>query len=119
MDEALILIDKLLPYYPDFDSFDPLWCDQSKWTEKDKNSLVYNQERVIKLLLRMDYVTEDEYNHVFELTDKGRNAKKAGGHFAYLQQISDKAAIEAERQKLNDEKLRLDVKNSRRIFKTY
>jgi len=68
--------------------------------------------------MKLEYVIENEQSYL-ELTDKGRNAKKAGGHFSYLQQLASKAAIESERQKLNDEKLRLDLKNSKRIFKTY
>ena len=123
IDEAIILIDRLLPYYPDFDDdfhYSTIhWSDESNWTEKDKTSLYNNHERIKKILLKLGYAAEDEYGGHFALTDKGRDAKKVGGHFAYIQQLSDKAAKEAERQKLNDEKLNFDVKNSKRIFKTY
>jgi hypothetical protein len=54
-----------------------------------------------------------------EHNDTGRAAQKAGGHFAYLKSLDDKALADKERQRLNDEKLKYDVKNAKRIFKTY
>ncbi len=55
----------------------------------------------------------------FFLTDLGRKVKKAGGHFEYLKKLEEKTIADTERQNLNDEKLKYDVKNSKRIFKTY
>lgn len=53
------------------------------------------------------------------LTDKGHEAKAAGGHFSYINRITDKIQVDQNRQQLNDEKLKYDVKNAKRIFKTY
>lgn len=55
----------------------------------------------------------------FLLTELGRIVKQSGGHFEYIKKLEKKNASENERQNLNDEKLRYDVKNSKRIFKTY
>lgn len=121
-DEAVILVDRLLPFYPDFDEIHCAainYFDESYWSEEDKTALEQNAGRIEKLLLKFGYAEVDEVRGHFQLTDKGREAKKEGGHFAYLKQLSDKAAIEKERQMLSDEKLKLEIQNSRRIFKTY
>ena len=44
---------------------------------------------------------------------------KKGLSFVSFEEIENKEKIEFERQKLTDEKLKYDVKNSQRIFKTY
>ncbi len=55
----------------------------------------------------------------FRLTQLGKIVKDAGGHFVYLKQLKNKENADRERQRLNDEKLKYDVKNAKRIFKTY
>jgi predicted methyltransferase len=52
--------------------------------------------------------------------DKGLySLTKKGLSFVSFEEIENKEKIEFERQKLTDEKLKYDVKNSQRIFKTY
>ena len=68
---------------------------------------------------KLKYAQEQNGDVWTELNDTGRAAQKAGGHFAYLKSLDDKALADKERQRLNDEKLKYDVKNAKRIFKTY
>jgi len=42
-----------------------------------------------------------------------------GGFIKIAEEIESKAILEAEKEKLNYEKLKYDVKNAKRIFKTY
>ena len=81
-----------------------------------------------KLLTDFDELISETYNYAssttqgyqfYKLTEKGKEAKKVGGHFSYLKKIEEKAISDKERQMLNDEKLKYDVKNAKRIFKTY
>ena len=71
------------------------------------------------MINQLNYINEKTPGQLYELTDKGREAKKAGGHFLYLKKIEELENLKIERQRLNDEKLKFDVKNSKRIFKTY
>ena len=118
MEEGIIFLDRLLPLYTDMEFSSASDVNLSTWTEQDRTYVYQSDLYLRKLLLSFRYAIEKD-NGNLELTDIGRNAKKAGGHFAYLKQLSEKAAAESERLKLNDEKLRLDLKNSKRIFKSY
>lgn len=66
-----------------------------------------NGERIIADLLQKYGYAKAEYdknNQKFsvELTDKGRDAKAAGGHFAYQKQLAEKEQKEQERQNRKD-----------------
>lgn len=61
----------------------------------------------------------DESGCWYRLTELGLSVKKAGGHFKYLENLKTKSNIEVIRQNLNDRKLEYDVKNAKRVFKTY
>ncbi len=63
--------------------------------------------RVAELLQKYGYAIliesdKNNQNYIVELTDKGREAKTAGGHFLYLKQIADKEQKEQERQNIKD-----------------
>ena len=120
-DKALVYVDKVLPLLPDFSHFNlSTIIINSNWIQQDKDE-AYNLDRYIQVLLidRLKYVDGNVDAFDIELNDTGRQVKKAGGHFAYLQKLDEKAVADAERQKLNDEKLKYDIKNAKRIFKTY
>jgi hypothetical protein len=89
----------------------------SDWAEQDKEEADNLLTFIDKTLKKFDYATDDGY--WFELTEKGIAAKNSGGHFAYLNKLAEKEKVDKERQRLSDEKLKFDVKNAKRIFKTY
>jgi hypothetical protein len=70
----------------------------------DKNFLVKTLNEELGMI-RID-------SGLYSLTKKGLS-------FVSFEEIENKEKIEFERQKLTDEKLKYDVKNSQRIFKTY
>lgn len=120
-EKALVYVDKLLPLLPDFSHFNlSTIIINSNWTQQDKDE-AYDLDRYIQVLLieRLNYVDGNVDAFDIELNDTGRQVKKLGGHFAYLKKLDDKVAADLERQKLNDEKLKYDIKNAKRIFKTY
>jgi len=52
-DKVIIIIDKLLPSYPDFDHFGVEWIPydtERNWTEEDKGYLYQNVTRIKNLL---------------------------------------------------------------------
>ena len=53
------------------------------------------------------------------LTPLGIKVKQAGGHESYIKSLVINSEIEKDRQILTDEKLKYDVKNAKKIFKTY
>lgn len=85
--------------------------------QEGKHSLLISN--TIDILTRLGYIEKTGTGQWYSLTDFGRQIKDAGGHLAYENKIANKAKIDKERQRLNDEKLRYDVKNAKRIFKTY
>lgn len=120
-DKALLYVDKVLPLLPDFSHFNlSTIIGNSGWTQQEIDE-AYNLDRYMQILLidRLKYVDGNVDSFWVDLNELGRQVKSAGGHFAYLKKLSDKATADIERQKLNDEKLRYDVKNAKRIFKTY
>jgi hypothetical protein len=114
-------IDKLFCIFPEYGHFRLFEITkQSHLSPSDKNLAEENDAIEIMLISTFKYVeSTHKSNLFFKLTDLGREVKETGGHFAYLKKIADKAAADTERQKLSDEKLKYDVKNAKRIFKTY
>jgi hypothetical protein len=118
------LADKAIIYYDDYARtyiyfpFYQIGFKESKLHEG--YGLTAITHTVILLSDTLKYI--EPYNNstdYYKLTDLGRQVKNAGGHFAYLKRLEEKAIADKERQTLNDEKLRYDVKNAKRIFKTY
>ncbi len=119
---ALDIMDKILivaPAYVEFRLSDLI----SKIESKDHNANI-----IISLNSKIDNLQTKTFNYAnrpqpsqysISLTEKGRLVKSQGGHLEYTRKIADKVSLEKERQELTDEKLRLDVRNSRRIYKTY
>ena len=117
------LADKVLPFFNDHDRtnlYKPFL--NFGFTENDLTGeyqrLMYDTINVLKTSLK--YIEpQGDSGQYFLLSPLGRQVKNAGGHFAYLKKIEYKDTAEKERQELNDEKLKYDIKNSKRIFKTY
>jgi hypothetical protein len=82
---------------------------------KNLERKIYEAIATLENLEYIDNINEDKYR----LTELGKQVKYAGGHFAYLKKNAEKSIADTERQRLNDEKLKYDVKNAKRIFKTY
>ena len=115
------LADKVLPFFNDHDMtnlhrpFIDFGMTEEEVTLNQR--LVYD---TLNVLQNLEYIIpQGNSNNWKLLTETGRKVKYAGGHFAYLKKIEEKAIADTERQKLNDEKLKYDVKNVKRIFKTY
>jgi hypothetical protein len=93
----------------------------SNLTELDKDIALHIKSelrRVLKDDLKyIENLPNDSWH--LRLTPLGILVKKGGGHLLYLKKLEDRATAEHERQRLNDEKLKYDLKNSKRIFKTY
>lgn len=121
-DRAIIIADKLLPLLPDYNVFHFSYFakEELKWNSKDVQEITFHAPYIKHFMIeQLKYVVEKTQGQLFELTDKGREAKKAGGHYAYLKKLEKEEASKRERQALNDEKLKYEVKNTKRIFKTY
>ena len=115
------LADKVLPFFNDHDMTNMYKPFLDIGITEDEIRL--NQTKIyetLNVLKNLQYiVSAGDSNNFKLLTEIGRKVKSAGGHFAYLKNIADKEFAETERQKLSDEKLKYDVKNAKRIFKTY
>ena len=75
------------------------------------NKSIVSLENILKYI--------EKFGDSYILTDLGKKVKSAGGHFVYLEKLEEKSIADTERQRLNDEKLKYDVKNAKRIFRTY
>ena len=119
--EQYKLMDAVLANAPEHEIFniDTLIADV------EANGVKY-EAQVKNQNLRHIMVHEHEYveqyrgmYQQYRLTALGLEVKKAGGRAAWLQKQQEKAAQDARRQELNDKKLEYDVKNAKRVFKTY
>lgn len=122
LDNALKYVDSILPLLPDFNSFkigDVIM--RSEVSELTKRLMISNLSSFEELLeKKLCYIkVHPSFNLLYTLTPLGRLVKTSGGHFAYLEKLAVEKKENQERQKLNDEKLNYDVKNAKRIFKTY
>lgn len=116
------LIDEILPHLPEYGVFHfATYAKEALGWEHEKSAQYVLYEKHIEHLAihQLKYVSIKTKGFYYELTELGREAKAKGGHFKFMQYLKDKKTLETERQRLNDEKLKYDVKNARRIFKTY
>jgi len=111
--EAPKIIDKLILVCPEYDWFvlPNLINNCNLLSDEDKDFALRNDAVNIMFVQIFKYVEPFNNGLMQRLTDLGRKAKEAGGHFAFVKQVQEKAFADAERQKLNDEKLKYDVKN--------
>ena len=110
-EKALKYVDKLLPLLPDFSHFNiSSIVLTSGWTQQEIDE-AYNLDSVIQTLLisRLKYVDGSAEAYWIELNDIGRQVKNAGGHFAFLTCLADKAAVDKERQERKDKSDKLDL----------
>lgn len=119
---ALELMDKTLvaaPPHAEFQINDLIPMIESK----DYNpNIIQNLNSKIDELLTKTFKYADRSSperYSICLTDKGRLVKSQGGHFEYTTKLTNEDKIKKERQELNDEKLHLDIKNSKRVYGTY
>lgn len=64
----------------------------------EEESIIYD---VCRQLARMGYISllvDDSIDSIYEMTAKGREAKEAGGHFAYLEKIAKQAELAREKK---------------------
>jgi hypothetical protein len=115
-------IDTVINSAPDYKSFKIEDIINDSQISIAKKQIARHNLDVFRSLLRdkLKYIeVHPQFNLLWNLTPLGQKVKKAGGHFSYLQKITDKEDADKERQHLTDEKLKYDVRNSKRIFKTY
>lgn len=118
---SIELADKVLPFFNDYDMTNIYGAfTKAGLSNKEIQELRLIDETIFALKNTLGYIEKTgNSGQWYLLTDLGRHVKKSGGHFAYLKKIEEKALADTERQRLNDEKLKYDVKNAKRIFKTY
>lgn len=111
---ALKLLDRLFPFFPDYDAIDINSCiKKSNLSDSDKKIASY-LIRKIELLLysKLNYGDKtnptNRYYHGC-LNDLGRTVKSFGGHFAYLDELKQQQQLEEVRQNLSDKKLIHDL----------
>lgn len=98
-------LDKVFPNFHDSGKFDLSSCIPPEMQYYKENGFSYPVVSIIAgLLTKYGYATVKEEFPIYytELTEKGRNAKAAGGHFDYLQQQANKIQQEAVRQDRRD-----------------
>lgn len=97
----LLKLDKVFPHLHDAGKFGIELCIPSDIEFKESNGLSYPPvSKVSYLLTKYGYATVTDYpDYLAELTPKGQDAKKAGGHFAYLKKVTDKEHHEKESSK--------------------
>ncbi len=66
-----------------------------------------------------DLINVDTDYTFCSITDKGIEIFENGGWLKHIELEKQKEKIESDRQQMSDQKLKYDVKNARRIFKTY
>lgn len=87
-----------------------------------EKGVVYTLDLLRKMLTndpRVIVSTGTEIHSVFNVTLFGKRFLLEGGFSKIAEEIQASILLEAEKEKLNFEKLKYDVKNSKRIFKTY
>lgn len=111
-DDILPYLEKLflfIPAYGDFGIEDLLWeIDFREELEKPYIGNIFeakiNLNQIIRHAISLGYTTlikQDEIDSVgsiFALTVKGREAKEAGGHFAYLEKIAKQTELAQEKK---------------------
>ncbi len=95
-------LDKVFPHLHDVGSFNLSYCIPSDIEFKDNGYSRIDASKVASLLTKYGYAIVQNNNFITyyaELTPKGRDAKSAGGHFAYLKKVTDKEHLEKETSK--------------------
>ena len=85
--------------------------DILKHISSDFRNLILNDLKYIETLPNNTWETR--------LSPLGIKVKNSGGHNSYIESLAINSKTETDRQILTDEKLMYDVKNAKRIFKTY
>lgn len=120
-ENARNIIDKILPYLPDIGVFHfaRYAKDVLGWSSEEIRNIVNVNPQLVHLALnQFQYINEKTKGHYYELNDKGREAKKAGGHTAYLELLESEKKIELNRQQLKDKSDKLDLRIKRWQVKT-
>lgn len=104
-------IDKLFEVFPEHGHFRLFeLIKQSSLSPSDKNLAEDNDAIEIMLVKTFKYAEpSDKSNLFFKLTDLGRQARNAGGHFAYLKKLDEKATADNKRQEIKDKSEELDL----------
>lgn len=113
LNHAMKCIDELLPFFPEYGHFN--LSEVILANSKGSKQILYdNAHDFIEQLLIDNTCYAKEFNGRLwiELTDKGREAKRLGGHFAYQRK-------QDELKGLAEEKLKYEVRNVKRIYRTY
>jgi len=97
----LLKLDKVFPHLHDAGKFNLSPCIPPGTEFREPNGLSHPPlSKVSYLLTKYGYATVSDYpDYLTELTPKGQDAKKAGGHFAYLKKVADKEHHEKESSK--------------------
>jgi hypothetical protein len=122
--QDLLKLDKIFPSLPDSDKFDIALVIPSGIKFQDGILSIPPESRVSDLLQKYGYARITTAKHstypiyFAELTDKGREAKKAGGHFPYLTNVANKERKERDRQRKADEISKYDLLQKKYFYKS-
>lgn len=111
-EKAEVLIDKILPFLPEYGVFHFAYYakDVLKWPQKEVVEYAMLEHHVRHLALhQFKYLNERTEGYYYELTDIGRLAKFKGGHFKYLNYLNEKSRSESDRQNRKDKSEKLDL----------
>ena len=111
-ENAIIIIDKILPDLPDFGVFHFAYYAKEilHWSDKEVREIATAQHQIVHLALNhFQYINEKTKGYYYELNDKGREAKLKGGHFSYLQYLDGKKKVETERLERKDKADKFDL----------
>ena len=93
-------LDKVFPHLHDAGKFGLEFCIPPDIEFNDNGFSYPPVSKISRLLTKYGYATVSDYpDYLAELTPKGQDAKKAGGHFAYLKKVTDKENHEKESSK--------------------
>lgn len=122
MQEAIPYMDKILKEFPEHDEADlyhfipktTLSDDEKKETGRLKNE--------IEVLLLTTFKYAEKYsprNYAMHLSDKGREAKKRGGHYKYEEWKNSQKSIQEETSTLSLQSIKKSIDELDRRFLDY
>lgn len=110
---AITIIDKILPHLPDQGVFHFAYFakDVLNWPAEEVSELVSVKPQLVHIALNhLQYIDEKTKGFYYELNKIGREAKKAGGHFAYQEYLEKKKRIEDKRLRRKDSLDEIELK---------
>ena len=108
-------IDQLILLFPDFDYFQTYKFYKNIEPELKSPKISSISSEIQTALIKLGYIDYHPQSQIqYILTEKGREAKKRGGHFKYEEYINSKEEIEYEKSKIDLELAKKTLKDYKR-----